>query len=337
MNILLTGGLGYIGSHVAVVLMQNGYEVTILDNLSNCKIDVLDRLKLILGVTPRFIQGDVRNQVLLEKTMRECNIEAVMHFAGLKAVGESVQEPLMYYDNNVGGTISLLKAMSSSQVQTLVFSSSATVYGVPQYLPLDEDHPTNPQSPYGKTKLQIEEILEDLAVSDQVWRIIALRYFNPVGAHESGLIGEEPNGIPNNLMPYISQVASGSLDVLKIFGHDYDTMDGTGIRDYIHVMDLAEGHVAALKYLNAPSENFSIINLGTGSGCSVLELVSFYEKAFLKKIPFEIGPRRPGDIASCYANVGQAKLKMGWSAKRTIQNMCEDSWRWQKLITDSRN
>jgi UDP-glucose 4-epimerase len=329
MNVLLTGGLGYIGSHVAVVLMKNGHEVTIIDNLSNCNIDVLDRLRLILGVTPNFIEEDVRNQAFLETVMRECNVNAVMHFAGLKAVGESVEEPLAYYDNNVGGTISLLQAMKSCNVKTLVFSSSATVYGIPQYLPLDEDHPTNPQSPYGKTKLQIEEILRDLAVSDMEWHIVALRYFNPVGAHESGLIGEEPKGVPNNLMPYISQVAAGKLKSLKIFGNDYDTIDGTGVRDYIHVMDLAEGHVAALNYLINQPKNYSNINLGTGNGCSVHELVSMYEKISQKKIPYEISPRRPGDIASCYAAVDQALLTFGWRVERTTQKMCEDSWRWQ--------
>ena len=329
MNVLLTGGLGYIGSHVAVVLMQNGHEVTILDNLSNCKIEVLDRLKLILGDAPYFIEGDVRNQSFLETVMKERNINAVMHFAGLKAVGESVQDPLAYYNNNVGGTISLLHAMRSCNVKTLVFSSSATVYGIPQYLPLDEDHPTNPQSPYGKTKLQIEEILRDLATSDGEWSIVALRYFNPVGAHESGLIGEEPKGVPNNLMPYISQVAAGKLKSLKIFGDDYDTIDGTGVRDYIHVMDLAEGHVSALNYLNKLQANFSIFNIGTGRGCSVLELVSLYEKISRKKILFEIAPRRPGDIASCYAKVGRAGFLMGWRAKRSPEAMCEDSWRWK--------
>lgn len=331
MNILLTGGLGYIGSHVAVVLMQDGHEVTIFDNLSNCKIDVLDRLKLILGNTPHFIKGDVRNQKLLETVMKERNIDAVVHFAGLKAVGESVIEPLLYFDNNVGGTLSLLQAMRSCNVKALVFSSSATVYGNPKYLPLDEDHPTSPQSPYGRTKLQIEEILKDLAASDKAWGIIALRYFNPVGAHESGLIGEDPNGIPNNLMPYISQVASGSLVKLKIFGNDYDTSDGTGVRDYIHVMDLAEGHVAALNYLRTQSSGISIINLGTGNGHSVLELVGIYEQVSLKKIPYEIISRRPGDIDSCCAKVNLAREFLGWVAKRSLRQMCEDSWRWQNL------
>lgn len=329
MNILLTGGLGYIGSHVAVVLMQNGHEVTIIDNLSNCKIDVLDRLKLILGDAPYFVKGDVRNQTLLETTMKGRSIEAVMHFAGLKAVGESVQEPLLYYDINIGGTLSLLQAMQACKVKTMVFSSSATVYGIPQYLPLDEDHPTNPQSPYGKTKLQIEEILRDLARSDDVWKIIALRYFNPVGAHESGLIGEEPKGIPNNLMPYISQVASGSLGKLKIFGDDYDTPDGTGVRDYIHVMDLAEGHVAALNYLRTQNSGISIMNLGTGSGHSVLKLVGTYEQVSSKKISYEIISRRLGDIGSCYADVNMAQGLLGWVAKRPLMEMCKDSWRWQ--------
>lgn len=328
MNILLTGGLGYIGSHVAVVLAQAGHQVTIFDNLCNCRIEVLDRLGKILGSIPMFVKGDVRDQLLVERTLNDQKINAVMHFAGLKAVGESVLEPLMYYDNNVAGTISLLKAMKKSDVKTCVFSSSATVYGTPKYLPIDELHPTNPESPYGQTKLQIEMILRDLARSNMDWKIIALRYFNPAGAHESGLIGEQPNGIPNNLMPYISQVASGTLDQLKIFGNDYETPDGTGIRDYIHVMDLAEGHVLALDYLNGCAPEFSIVNLGTGGGCSVLELVDLYEKASNKKIPYEIAARREGDIASCYANVEQARLKMGWSAMRTLKQMCDDSWRW---------
>jgi UDP-glucose 4-epimerase len=244
---------------------------------------------------------------------------------------------LAYYDNNVGGTISLLQAMKSRNVKTLVFSSSATVYGIPQYLPLDEDHPTNPESPYGKTKLQIEEILRDLAASDMEWNIVALRYFNPVGAHESGLIGEEPKGVPNNLMPYISQVAAGKLKSLKIFGDDYDTIDGTGVRDYIHVMDLAEGHVAAMRYLSkSPANNYSILNLGTGAGYSVLELVSLYGKVSCQPIPFEVVPRRPGDIASCYAKVDRAGLCLSWDAKRTLKKMCEDSLRWQKMDVDSK-
>jgi UDP-glucose 4-epimerase len=329
MNILLTGGLGYIGSHVAVILANNGHDVTIVDNLSNCKIDVLERLKLILKSAPRFVQGDIRNQTLLETVLKECNIDAVIHFAGLKAVGESVQEPLVYYDNNVGGTLSLLKAMRSCNVKTLVFSSSATVYGIPRYLPLDEDHPTNPQSPYGKTKLQIEEILKDLAFSDKYWHIIALRYFNPVGAHASGLIGEEPNGIPSNLMPYLSQVAARRLEKLRIFGGDYESSDGTGIRDYVHVMDLAEGHLAALKHING-YPGFDVMNLGTGFGHSVLELVKIFEEQNLIAIPYEIVSRRQGDIASCFANVEKAERVMGWKAKYNLMEMCKDAWRWQK-------
>mgnify|MGYP000320118444 CR=1 FL=1 len=329
MNILLTGGLGYIGSHVAVVLAEAGHQVTILDNLSNCKIEVLDRIAKILGKVPEFVKGDIRDQVLIESVIRDQKIQAIIHFAGLKAVGESVKEPLMYYENNVGGTISLLQAMKNCDVKTIVFSSSATVYGTPQYLPLDENHPTNPESPYGQTKLQIEEILRDIAISDKSWRIIALRYFNPVGAHESGFIGEDPNGIPNNLMPFISQVASGKLKKLSVFGDDYETTDGTGVRDYIHVMDLAEGHVSALNYLSQNPAGYSVVNLGTGSGCSVLNLVRLYEVASSKKIPFEISPRRSGDIASCYADANLAYLKLRWQAKRSLQKMCEDSWKWQ--------
>jgi len=328
-NILLTGGLGYIGSHIAVVLTEAGHQITILDNLSNCKIEVLDRLATILGKASTFVKGDVRDQVLVESILQGQQIDTVMHFAGLKAVGESVLKPLMYYDNNVVGAIALLQAMQRCQVQNFVFSSSATVYGRPQYLPLDENHPTYPESPYGQTKLQIEEILRDLARSENGWKIIALRYFNPVGAHESGLIGEESDGIPNNLMPYISQVASGALQQLKIFGDDYETPDGTGIRDYIHVMDLAEGHVSALKYLSTSTPEFSIMNLGTGSGYSVLELVNLYEKVSSQKIAYEIIGRRAGDIASCYANADMAAAHMGWKAKRSLEKMCEDSWRWQ--------
>jgi len=329
MNILLTGGAGYIGSHTAVVLMQEGHEVIIFDNFSNSKRSALNRLEKITGKSIVCIDGDIRNLSLVKKTLQNHKIDAVLHFAGLKAVGESVKEPLMYYENNVGGTISLLQAMKHCQVKTIVFSSSATVYGTPQYLPLDEKHPTNPESSYGQTKLQIEEILRDLAISDEDWKIIALRYFNPVGAHASGLIGEDPNGIPNNLMPYISQVASGKLAKLNIFGNDYDTPDGTGVRDYIHVMDLAEGHISALNYLSKSTQQFSIFNLGAGSGCSVLKLVSLYERASSKKIAYEITSRRSGDVASCYANAEKAFADMGWKAKRSLEKICEDSWRWQ--------
>ncbi|MEA9598573.1 UDP-glucose 4-epimerase GalE [Polynucleobacter sp. AP-Sanab-80-C2] len=330
MNILLTGGLGYIGSHVAVVLTEAGHQVTILDNLCNCKIEVLDRLEKILGRAPAFFKGDVRDQALVESILKEKQINSVIHFAGLKAVGESVQEPLMYYDNNVGGTISLLKAMKNCEIKTIVFSSSASVYGIPVYLPYDEEHPTRPQSPYGKSKLQVEEILKDLSDSDPEWKVVALRYFNPVGAHDSGLIGEDPAGVPNNLIPYVAQVAIGKLEKLKIFGDDYDTPNGTGVRDYIHVMDLAEGHNSALLYV---SENtgFSVFNLGTGNGYSVYEVVDAFTSASSRKIPYEIVDRRGGDIASYYANAQKAKKFLGWSAKRGLLQMCIDAWKWAVL------
>lgn len=333
MKILLTGGLGYIGSHIVAVLINRGYEVVIIDNLSNSKIEVLGRLKAICGVIPDFIEGDIRDQTLLESIIQKHHITAVMHLAGLKAVGESTQEPLKYYDNNVAGTIALLKAMQLHGLKRLVFSSSATVYGVPQYLPLDEDHPTNPESPYGKSKLKIEKMLEDLAKSDNSWKITVLRYFNPVGAHESGLIGEAPNGMPNNLMPIISLVAAGKLNKLKVFGNDYNTLDGTCIRDYIHVMDLAEGHVCALNYLYMNTSKFSILNLGTGAGCSVFELLRFYEEVTGKNIKYEIVPRRAGDVDVCYANTKKANLILGWYSKRNLRQMCEDSWRWQNLFS----
>jgi len=336
LNILLTGGLGFIGSHTAVALSNSGHQILILDNLSNSNIDVLSRLEIILGKMPNFINGDIRDQSLLESSMRDYSIDAVIHFAGLKAVGQSVQEPLMYYDNNVAGTISLLQAMKNCHVNTLVFSSSATVYGAPQYLPIDEAHPTNPESPYGQTKLQIENILRDLSASDPHWKIIALRYFNPVGAHESGLIGEEPNGIPNNLMPYIAKVAAGQLADLKVFGEDYETTDGTGVRDYIHVMDLADGHVLALNFLQREGIGYSVVNLGTGSGCSVLESVSLYENASSRKIPYEVVPRRSGDIAICYANANMALLKLGWKASRDLKKMCADSWSWYAFCSNNK-
>jgi len=336
LNILLTGGLGFIGSHTATALSDSGHQILILDNLSNSNIDVLNRLEKILGKMPNFINGDMRDQLLLESSMRDYNIDAVIHFAGLKAVGESVQEPLMYYDNNVSGTISLLQAMKNCHVKTLVFSSSATVYGAPQYLPIDEAHPTNPESPYGQTKLQIENILRDLSASDAHWKIIALRYFNPVGAHESGLIGEEPNGIPNNLMPYIAKVAAGELADLKVFGEDYETIDGTGVRDYIHVMDLADGHVLALNFLQREGIGYSVVNLGTGSGCSVFELVSLYENVSSRRIPYQVVPRRSGDIAVCYANANKALLKLGWKASRDLKKMCADSWIWYASCSNTK-
>jgi UDP-glucose 4-epimerase len=324
-NILLTGGTGYIGSHTAVVLSQAGHEVVLLDNFCNSSPSVLDRLEKILGKALPCIEADVRETEVVEKVLREYKIDAVIHFAGLKAVGESNAKPVEYYANNVQGTISLLLAMSAVGVKTLVFSSSATVYGDPQYLPIDENHSTNPTNPYGRTKLQIEEILRDLSNSDPGWKIICLRYFNPVGAHESGLIGEDPNGVPNNLMPYIVQVASGTLPFLKVFGNNYSTADGTGVRDYIHVMDLAEGHLAALQFL----ENFygiDIINLGSGQGTSVLEVIDAFQGVSGVEIAYQVIDRRIGDTASSYASPGKALSRLAWGACRSLEKMCESSW-----------
>jgi UDP-glucose 4-epimerase len=330
-TVLLTGGMGYIGSHTAVVLSEAGHEVVLYDNLCNSKASVLDRLETITGKCFSFIEGDVRDTALLEQTIKAHGIDAVIHFAGLKAVGESVEKPIEYYDNNIGGTISLLKAMRAAEVKTLVFSSSATVYGDPQYLPLDEEHPTSATNPYGRSKLHIEEMLADVAKSDASWRIACLRYFNPVGAHDSGLIGEDPNDIPNNLMPYIAQVASGKLPKLNVFGNDYDTPDGTGVRDYIHVMDLAEGHSAALGFLESHT-GWHAINLGTGTGYSVLEMVKAFESASQQPLPYAIGPRRAGDIAACYAKADKAKQKLGWQATRTLEDMCESTWKFQNSL-----
>jgi UDP-glucose 4-epimerase len=327
-RVLLTGGMGYIGSHTAVVLTEAGHEVVLYDNLCNSKVSVLDRLETIIGKRLPFIEGDVRDTDKVEGVLNAHKIDAVIHFAGLKAVGESVEKPIDYYDNNVTGTISLLKAMRAVEVKTLVFSSSATVYGDPQYLPLDEAHPTSATNPYGRSKLQIEEILADVAKSDKSWRIACLRYFNPVGAHDSGLIGEDPNDIPNNLMPYIAQVASGKLPKLNVFGDDYDTSDGTGVRDYIHVMDLAEGHNAALGFLEQES-GWHAINLGTGTGYSVLEMVKAFEAASKQAVPYHVTVRRAGDIASCYAKADKARQELGWQAKRTLEDMCASTWQFQ--------
>jgi UDP-glucose 4-epimerase len=315
--VLLTGGMGYIGSHTAVVLTEAGHEVVLYDNLCNSKTSVLDRLETIIGKRLPFIEGDVRDTDKVEGVLKAHKIDAVIHFAGLKAVGESVEKPIDYYDNNVTGTISLLKAMRAAVVKTLVFSSSATVYGDPQYLPLDEAHPTSATNPYGRSKLQIEEILADVAKSDTSWRIACLRYFNPVGAHDSGLIGEDPNDIPNNLMPYIAQVVGGKLPKLNVFGDNYDTKDGTGVRDYIHVMDLAEGHNVALDFLEQET-GWHAINLGTGTGYSVLEMVKAFEAASKHAVPYQIAPRRAGDIASCYAKADKARQTLRWQAKRTL-------------------
>ena len=329
MNILLTGGAGYIGSHAAVVLTEAGHQVVILDNFCNSHRSILDRLAKLLGKTLPCVDGDIRDADLVQKALQDFKIDAVMHFAGLKAVGESVQKPIEYFDNNVSGTISLLKAMEKANVKTLVFSSSATVYGEPQYLPLDEVHPTSSTNPYGRNKLHIEEMLSDVVAADQSWRVISLRYFNPVGAHESGLIGEDPNGIPNNLVPYVAKVAAGELPSLSVFGNDYDTPDGTGVRDYIHVMDLVEGHLAALDYIDQHS-GYHVVNLGTGVGRSVLEMVKAYELASFKKIVYRVLARRPGDVASCYAKVDKANSMLGWKAKRSIVDMCASSWHWQE-------
>jgi UDP-glucose 4-epimerase len=328
MKILLTGGAGYIGSHTAVVLSQAGHEVVLIDNFCNSHKNVLQRLQKILGRALPCIEGDVRDTSLVTKTLKDYKIDAVIHFAGLKAVGESVEKPIEYYANNVQGTISLLEAMKESDVKNLVFSSSATVYGDPQYLPIDEDHPTSATNAYGRSKLHIEEMLKDLANSDVGWKIICLRYFNPVGAHESGLIGEDPVGTPNNLMPYLAQVAAGIRPHLNIYGNCYPTVDGTGVRDYIHVVDLAEGHLAALIYVQS-CNGWDVVNLGTGKGCSVLELVDAYEQASGRSIMFNIAKNRPGDVAISFAAVGKSEALLAWKAKRGLQNMCQASWKWQ--------
>jgi UDP-glucose 4-epimerase len=331
MKVLLTGGTGYIGSHTALALVQAGHEVVLYDNLCNSKASVVDRLAQIVGQRPVFVQGDIRDTALLQNTLQQQGVEAVVHFAGLKAVGESVAKPVDYYANNVQGTVSLLQAMQAADVKTLVFSSSATVYGDPQYLPLDEAHPTSATNPYGRSKLHIEEILRDVAASDASWRMACLRYFNPVGAHESGLLGEDPNGIPNNLMPFIAKVATGQLPELGVFGNDYDTPDGTGVRDYIHVVDLADGHLKALEFLQGgAAEGWQAINLGTGQGYSVLQMLQAFERASGQRIAYAIKPRRAGDIASCYAKTDKAQELLGWRASREQNAMCQDTWRWQQ-------
>ena len=335
MRILLTGGAGYIGSHTAVALAAAGHEIVCFDNLSNSRAEVMDRLETITGQSLPLIVGDIRDRTSLEQAMRSHAIEAVIHFAGLKAVGEAVAKPLIYYDNNVRGTLSLIEAMIACSVRTLVFSSSATVYGEPQYLPLDEIHPTSATNPYGRTKLMIEEMLTDIAAADPDWRIAVLRYFNPVGAHESGLIGEDPNGIPNNLMPFISRVASGRLERLSVFGDDYDTPDGTGVRDYIHVTDLAAGHLAALGAISSHNEPISTWNLGTGRGYSVLEMVRAFERVNGVSVPYQIADRRPGDVASCYASPDKAKAELVWEAALGLEDMCSSMWRFERMLATS--
>jgi len=328
MSILVTGGAGYIGSHTCVELLNTNCEIIVLDNLSNSKPEVLNRIREISGRDFTFYQADILDRPGLEAVFKENRVEAVIHFAGLKAVGESNQIPLHYYHNNVTGTLVLCQTMQKYGVKTMVFSSSATVYGMPDKVPISEEFPLRVTNPYGRTKLMIEEILQDLYVSDKQWSSSLLRYFNPIGAHESGRIGEDPNGIPNNLMPYVTQVAVGKLKELRVFGNDYPTLDGTGVRDYIHVVDLAAGHLKALeKVMSGPGVHS--YNLGTGRGYSVLELVSAFEKATGVCIPYTIGERRLGDIAECYADPQKAQTELGWTALRGIEEMCADAWRWQ--------
>jgi UDP-glucose 4-epimerase len=327
-TVLVTGGTGFIGSHTTVALQQAGYRVVILDNLSNSSASILGAIAAISGQMPTFIQGDVRDARTLAQLFQNHAISAVLHFAGLKAVGESTQKPLAYYDNNVHGSVQLLQAMQAAGVRTFVFSSSATVYGDPQRLPLTEDHPRAATNPYGHTKLVVEDILENLHASEPGWRIARLRYFNPVGAHPSGQIGEAPQGIPNNLMPYVAQVATGLRSRLQVFGNDYDTPDGTGVRDYIHVMDLAEGHVAALGHCERRPELLTV-NLGTGVGYSVLDMIAAFEAASGRTVAYDIVARRPGDIASCWADTALAYETLGWRARKGIQEMCADAWRWE--------
>ena len=328
MKILVTGGAGYIGSHTCVELLNNGYDVVVVDNLCNSNKESLNRVKTITGKEVVFYQQDILEETGLAAVFSEHHIDAVIHFAGLKAVGESVEKPLEYYQNNLTGTLVLFKVMRDFKVKNFVFSSSATVYGDPHTVPIQENFPLSATNPYGRSKLIIEEVSRDLHLADNSWNIALLRYFNPVGAHQSGLIGEDPNGIPNNLMPYISQVAIGKREKLSVFGGDYDTPDGTGVRDYIHVVDLARGHIKALEKLTE-KPGLVIYNLGTGQGYSVLDMVKAMEKAAGHEIPYQIVERRAGDIAACYADPGFAEQEIGWKAERDLEQMAEDTWRWQ--------
>ncbi|MCG9698311.1 UDP-glucose 4-epimerase GalE [Shewanella sp. Isolate11] len=328
MTILVTGGAGYIGSHTVVELLNDDQSVVIIDNLSNACVEALTRVEQITQKQITFYQGDVLNKAFLQKVFTDHDIDAVIHFAGLKAVGESVAQPLRYYENNVTGTLVLCEVMQEFNVKNLVFSSSATVYGDPASLPITEDFPTGATNPYGQSKLMVEHILSDLHHADPSWNIARLRYFNPVGAHESGLIGEDPNDIPNNLMPFIAQVAVGQREFLSVFGADYDTHDGTGVRDYIHVVDLAKGHLKALEKLNTQS-GLVTYNLGTGQGYSVLDMVKAFETACGHPINYQVAPRRPGDIAACYADPEKAKTELNWQATHTIEDMANSSWHWQ--------
>lgn len=329
MSVLVTGGAGYIGSHTCIEMIKAGYDVVVIDNLSNSKTESLKRAEKIVGKPIKFYENDVRDEVALNRIFDENEIECVIHFAGLKAVGESCEKPMEYYDNNIGSTITLCKVMREHGVKKIVFSSSATVYGVAKEMPLVENMPLGAINPYGRTKLFIEHILKDIYNSDNSWSVVLLRYFNPIGAHESGTIGEDPKGIPNNLMPYISQVAVGRREHLNVFGNDYNTVDGTGVRDYIHVVDLADGHVKAVDYA-LKNTCCEAINLGTGNGCSVLQLKDAFEKASGVIIPFKITARRPGDPDEVYANADKAAKLLGWKAERNIEQMCMDTWRWQK-------
>lgn len=330
MTILVTGGCGFIGSHACVALALAGYEFVVLDNFSNSQRDVATRVSKIIGRPIPMWEGDVRDDVILRKIFRTYPIESVMHFAGLKAVGESTEKPWEYYSNNVVGSLTLVNAMVEVNCKSLVFSSSATVYGDAKKMPIQEDAPCSAKNPYGRSKIMVEEMLHDIELSDADWRIARLRYFNPIGAHESGLIGENPKGIPNNLMPYIAQVACGAQERLRVFGGDYPTVDGTGVRDFVHVVDLAAGHVAALRYLGRERRGI-VANLGTGRGTSVLEAVRAFEHASGRRVPYDVVDRRPGDVATCYADVSRAREMLGWEAKRDINDMCRDAWRWQSM------
>jgi len=329
MKILVCGGTGYIGSHTTIELLKNAHDVVIIDNLSNSKLEVLSRIEKITGIRPTFHKVDILDRSALESVFAEYCFDAVIHFAGLKAVGESVAFPLKYYENNINGSVILFETMHKYNVKNLVFSSSATVYGFPDSVPISEDFPLSATNPYGRTKLFIEEILRDLYIADHNWSISILRYFNPIGAHESATIGEDPNGIPNNLMPFITQVAVGKRPHLNVFGNDYPTPDGTGVRDYIHVVDLAIGHLKAIEYIKDKKGVFTH-NLGTGIGYSVLDMVKAFEKINNINIPYNITERRPGDVAECYANPEKAKNELNWKAEKTIEDMCKDSWLWQK-------
>lgn len=331
MAILVTGGAGYIGSHTCVELLDAGYDVVVLDNLSNSSEKSLDRVKALTGKEVKFYKGDILDRDILNKIFKEEKIDSCIHFAGLKAVGESVAKPWEYYNNNIAGTLTLVDVMRQNGCKSIIFSSSATVYGDPAQIPITEECPKGQcTNPYGWTKSMLEQILMDIYKADNEWNVILLRYFNPIGAHESGLIGEDPKGIPNNLIPYITQVAIGKLECLGVFGDDYDTPDGTGVRDYIHVVDLAVGHVRAVEKLKEKA-GVSVYNLGTGNGYSVLDMVKAFSKACGKEIPYQIKPRRAGDIATCYCNAEKAKNELGWVAERGIDKMCEDSWRWQTM------